>query len=293
MKTLITVALTTHLIPGRTPIPPKLWRELRTVVGNGAGPEDTAEHAKRILSPADSQRVADCLNDLASYQEALDSLANEDVRCLTEFDEAYPQNWIRKLSGKHPAAIFASGNLDLLNTNGIGIVGSRDVDDAGARFASAVAEESVRLGYAVISGGAKGVDQIAAEAALSAGGAVIEIVPDSLLKRVHAGLAGSSRTLATPYHPDAGFSAGNAMGRNKLIYALSKASVVVASSLGSGGTWTGAREAILQRLCPVLVRSAENAPVGNRALVELGGTSFEAVRSLEQVIGQEPSRTLF
>lgn len=293
MKTLLTVALTTHLIPGRSPIPPKLWRELRAVVGRGATAEETAEFAKRSFSAVDAERVIDGLRSLEEYANALESLRAEDVQCLTEFDQSYPHEWIRKLSGKHPAAIFAAGDLDLLNARGIGIVGSRDVDEAGGGFARAVAEEAVRLGFVVISGGAKGVDQIAAAAALSAGGKVVEIVPDSLLRRVHSGLAGGNRTVATPYQPDAGFSAGNAMGRNKLIYALSAGTVVVSSSLGSGGTWSGAKEAILHRLCPVLVRSAEDAPPGNRALMELGGRELGQAGELESGLQASDGGTLF
>lgn len=293
MRTLITVALTTHLVPGTAPIATKLWRELRTTVGNDASAEEVVEKARFLFSAMDAEKVAECLRNIEKVSLALDSLSQVDVRCVTEFDNEYPLRWIKALSGKHPAAVFASGNLDLLNGEGVGIVGSREVDSIGSQFARQVAQESVRLGYAVISGGAKGVDGIAVEAALSSGGMAIEIVPDSLMKRIQAGLAGPNRTIVSPYHPDAGFSAGNAMGRNKLIYALSQATVVVASSLGSGGTWSGAREAILQRLCPVLVRSAEDAPVGNRALIELGGRALVRVDELDSLLKLEERQTLF
>ena len=50
--------------------------------------------------------------------------------------------------------------------------------------------------------------------------------------------------LCTPYGPDAPFSPGNAMGRNKLIYAQSLVTLVVASDRETGGTWSGAVEAL-------------------------------------------------
>jgi DNA processing protein len=48
--------------------------------------------------------------------------------------------------------------------------------------------------------------------------------------------------LISPYDPSAGFNVGNAMQRNKLIYALADASLVVSSDLNKGGTWAGAVE---------------------------------------------------
>lgn len=45
-------------------------------------------------------------------------------------------------------------------------------------------------------------------------------------------------TLAVP------FSVGNAMGRNKIIYGLSRCTIVVATDDGTGGTWAGATEAL-------------------------------------------------
>ena len=48
--------------------------------------------------------------------------------------------------------------------------------------------------------------------------------------------------LVSPYDPAAGFNVGHAMGRNKLIYALADAALVVSSDYQKGGTWTGAVE---------------------------------------------------
>ena len=62
--------------------------------------------------------------------------------------------------------------------------------------------------------------------------------------------------LLSPYDPNAGFNVGNAMQRNKLIYALADAALVVNSDLGKGGTWTGAVEQLDKfRQIPVFVRS--------------------------------------
>jgi DNA processing protein len=80
-----------------------------------------------------------------------------------------------------------------------------------------------------------------------AGGKVCGVLADSLEKttmnREHRNLLLDGQlVLISPYDPSAGFNVGNAMQRNKLIYALADASLVVSSDLNKGGTWTGAVE---------------------------------------------------
>lgn len=74
----------------------------------------------------------------------------------------------------------------------------------------------------MVSGGARGVDQVSMQSALDAGGKVIGIVADSLLKKsiskqAREALAANRLLLLSPYNPDARFTVGSAMGRNKLI----------------------------------------------------------------------------
>ncbi|MEH1784349.1 MAG: DNA-processing protein DprA [Nostoc sp.] len=84
-------------------------------------------------------------------------------------------------------------------------------------------------------------------------------------------------TLVSSYDPEAGFNTGNAMGRNKYIYALADYALVVSSSFGKGGTWAGAVEA-LSRLqdIPVFVRLEGAVSEGNQQLHNQGAKSFPA-----------------
>jgi predicted Rossmann fold nucleotide-binding protein DprA/Smf involved in DNA uptake len=61
------------------------------------------------------------------------------------------------------------------------------------------------------------------------------------------------------------------MQRNKLIYALADAALVVNSDFEKGGTWTGAVEQ-LDRLhfVPLFVRNGDTMPKGNAALLRRG-----------------------
>jgi predicted Rossmann fold nucleotide-binding protein DprA/Smf involved in DNA uptake len=77
--------------------------------------------------------------------------------------------------------------------------------------------------------------------------------------------------LVSPNDPNARFNVGNAMQRNKLIYALADAALVVNSDLGKGGTWAGATEQLEKlHLVPVCVRSTGETNNGLVALRRKG-----------------------
>jgi predicted Rossmann fold nucleotide-binding protein DprA/Smf involved in DNA uptake len=131
--------------------------------------------------------------------------------------------------------------------------------------------------------------------ALLEGGDVAGVMADSLER---AALARDNReplmegrlVLISPYDPAAGFNVGHAMQRNKVIYALADAGLVVTSDFEKGGTWTGAIEQ-LERLhfVPVFVRNGAKAGRGNSALIHHGGRPWpnpENAAELGQVISK-------
>ena len=156
------------------------------------------------------------------------------------------------------------GPVRLLDRGGVAIVGSRDVSPEAAEVAKTAAAAAAGAGRVVISGGARGTDRLAMNAAIESDGDVVGILADALVKTANDAevrrLVGEERLcLATPYAPTAPFSAGNAMGRNKLIYASADVTLVVASDLDKGGTWTGATEALEHNYGKVAVWLGEGA----------------------------------
>ena len=137
-------------------------------------------------------------------------------------------------------------------------------------------------GGRVVSGGARGVDQIAMLSALEAGAVAVGIVADSLLRRstersAREWIADGRLLLLSPFRPDAPFDVGTAMGRNKLIYAMSDCVLVVSADHGKGGTWAGAKEELARPgRVPVFVRVSGSVPPGNSKLLELGAIPWPA-----------------
>ena len=93
--------------------------------------------------------------------------------------------------------------------------------------------------------------------------------------------------LISPYDPSAGFNVGNAMQRNKLIYALADTSLVVSSDLNKGGTWAGAVEQLDKlKFVPVFIRSTGKSSAGLDGLRKKGALPWpnpQDVDSFEDV----------
>ena len=213
------------------------------------------------------------------------------ISTVTVHDYGYPARLRERLGNKAPALLHVAGQSALLSEPGVGVVGSRGVDQNGAQIATAVAERATSLGFLVVSGGARGVDLLAMNAAYQVGGRVVGILADSLTRTVsraetRKALLDGDAVLATPYGPEAPFSVGTAMGRNKVIYALSTLTVVVASDHETGGTWAGAVEALRGGFGRVAVwRGAGEGP-GNAHLVRRGATPFENIDQLDAILAE-------
>jgi len=200
---------------------------------------------------------------------------------ISRGDTEFPKRLKHHLKHAAPPLLYGAGNKELLDMGGLAIVGSRDATESALEFTRNIAAQCVREGLGVVSGGARGVDSAAMQGATDAGGYSIGVLANDLLKasvnrQNRIGLQEGRLVLVSPFYPEAGFNGGNAMGRNKYIYALSDRALVIDSALGSGGTWEGALEALNQKWVPLYVRVPGNGK-GNAALIEEGAIPFTYV----------------
>ena len=257
---------------------------VRWLLENNLQPADllSPEHISPLAqeSTIPEQRLHALLKRGLKLGFAIEAWSQSGIWIVCRSDQDYPARYKAHLKDKAPPILFGVGERSLLQGGGLAIVGSRNVDDSGASFASEVAAWCARGGMPVVSGGARGVDQIAMASALDAGGIVIGVLPDTLLRRsvsqeARDALADRRLLLVSPCDPEAGFNVANATGRNKLIYALADYALVVSADHRKGGTWGGAEEELKRKPGrPVFVRLAESAPPGNRALAKLGAIPF-------------------
>lgn len=228
----------------------------------------------------DTDRIKNLLSRGAAMALAVEKWTNSGIWVICRSDAAYPERLKHHLKKQAPPILYGIGEIDLVSRGGLAVVGSRNIDNEGELFTRKVAEESSQQGIQIVSGGARGVDQIAMLAALEAGGTVLGVLADSLMKaavsgKYRRGIREKQLTLISPYNPDARFNVGNAMARNKYIYALADFALVVASEYQKGGTWAGAREELKRESArAVFVRDEDSVPDGNEALKKMGAWPF-------------------
>ena len=143
-----------------------------------------------------------------------------------------------------PPLLYAKGNLALLNSPSIAIVGSRNASVQGEKNAQAFAFDLANMGLCVVSGMALGIDGAAHRGALAATGATIAVVgtgldivyPAKHRELAHQiaehGLIISEFPLSTPSKPQ------NFPKRNRMISGLSLGCLVVEANLQSGSQIT-------------------------------------------------------
>lgn len=213
---------------------------------------------------------------LAIELERLESLG---IFTLTRADKSYPLRYRQRLKEAAPAVLFYAGDPALLGQPGIAVVGSRHLDEVGQACAEFVGNACGLSGQVLYSGGAKGVDTISMDAALQSRGTAVGVLANSLETAIRhpeyrAALGRGDLCFVTPYSPNAPFSVGTAMGRNRLIYTLADYAIVVASDAEKGGTWAGATDALKAKWLPVFVLEHVAMPEGNKALLKKGGVSL-------------------
>jgi predicted Rossmann fold nucleotide-binding protein DprA/Smf involved in DNA uptake len=134
-------------------------------------------------------------------------------------------------------------------------------------------------GFNIISGGARGVDETSMLSALDAEGTAVGVLASGLLSAAISGkwrkyIKNNQLLLISIFYPDAGFNVGNAMARNKYIYCMSDAALVVHSGT-KGGTWTGALENLKKGYSLLWVKNNNDTNAGNGYIVEKGGHWYE------------------
>lgn len=290
------VALTTRLGSRQRPsLTPKMWHELsQTLDDAGYGPDAVFDQSVDLanvtgVGPDLVERIGRLRTDAAAALLEVDELRHRGIWTTTVFDDGYPQLIRERLGHNAPPVIFGAGNVGLLTQAGIGIVGSRNVSAEGGEVAKSLAREAVALNVPVVSGGARGVDDLAMNAAFGSGGSVVGVLADSLIGRIRKpdvlqALDDGNVCLLTQQAPSSGFTAGAAMSRNKIIYGLAAVTVVVASDRDSGGTWAGANEAIMATYGPVAVWRGEGEGPGNQALEDMGAARLEEPSDLADLL---------
>lgn len=252
-----------------------IWREPADLLGDGA--MGTLRESGTQL---DHERIRRLLERGFLLAQAMERWRARALWIVTRADPDYPGRLKERLRENAPPVLYGCGDRTLLNGGGLAVVGSRNVNGDLIRYAEEVGRLTAEARTATISGGARGSDQAATRGALDAGGRAVSVLAYDLERAAldrgnRAALMNGQLTLVCPYDPAARFRVGHAMQRNKLIYALSDAALVVNSDWGHGGTWAGATEQLDKlRFVPVYVRVGGEPSEGLEGLRDRGAKAW-------------------
>ncbi len=231
---------------------------------------------EKFQSVIDGERLARLLGRGFLLSQAIERWQARTIWVISRADSGYPKRLRERLREAAPAVIYGCGDAAIFDTGGLAVIGSRRVDATLVEYTESIGRLAAQSDRTVVSGGARGIDQAAMYGALQVGGRAVGVLADSLerlalARELREYLMNEQLVLISPYDPQAGFNVGHAMDRNKMIYALADAALVVSSDYEKGGTWAGAIEQLKKlHFVPIYVRAEGNTEKGLGALLEKG-----------------------
>ena len=230
--------------------------------------------------------ILDLLGEELLLQRYLERAKKAGCVPVTRATESYPVALRNRLGLDSPGVLWAKGNLELLATPMIALVGSRNFCSANRAFAKEVGYQAAKQGLTLVSGNARGADQTAQEACLETGGKVICVVADSLEEHpVKENVLYLSEDVF-----DGEFSARRALSRNRVIHCLGIKTFVAQSNLGKGGTWDGTTKNLQSNWSPVFC--FDDGSPATTELSQLGAKLIDMTH-LSDIIGLQPDTQSF
>jgi len=276
------------------------WLRLLLTPGIGRG------GARRLLSTFGAPQAVFAASSAARAQCLGQAIVSDDepatlpaaLASLTNWLEAAPQrNWIAIGDARYPRAlletadppllVYTQGDVALLNSPCLAIVGSRNPTPQGAENAHAFAEHLGRAGLTIVSGLALGIDGAAHGGALAAGTATIAVVGtglDRVYPRAHRDLAhriAERGLIVSEFNLGTEPLAANFPQRNRVIAGLSLGTLVVEAALESGSLITARHAADCGRevfAIPGSIHSPQSR--GCHALIKQGAKLVDDARDV-------------
>lgn len=269
------------------------------------GPVEAAERVRRrdleddrLIRKTEARCEQDCVG------ADLDVLARMGGRLVTAFDEEWPalaflnfnhEEVRRRPQGHPPLVLWAVGSvrMDAVACRAASIVGTRAATAYGQHVAADLAAGLAMRDVAVVSGGAFGIDGAAHRAALAGDGVTVAVVAGGIDVPYPAGHAGLLRRIAgdglvlSEYPPGSRPTRTRFLTRNRLVAALSGATVVVEAGARSGAANTaGWAEALGNSVCAVPGPVTSAASVGCHRLLRDGALVVTRAEEIVELVGR-------
>lgn len=196
-----------------------------------------AKFDEKVLTKAVFDKMCEKA-DKNRVENFLRNLENQDIVLLNKFDSRYPSK-LRNLYDA-PFFLFCKGDLSLLESKGIAVVGSRKVGPYGKIVTERFVRDLSTSSITIISGLAYGVDSIAHRKCLEMGGKTIAVLGsgfNEIYPPQHEDLAreiAEKGLLVSEYSPCHKATKFTFPLRNRIIAGLSDGVLITEAGLKSG-----------------------------------------------------------
>lgn len=196
---------------------------------------------KEVLSNQEFNKMALCLSE-EYLNNHLKKYEDEKVITITFNNSNYPY-LLREISTP-PLCLYCKGNIQLLNSFCIGVVGTRKPTDYGVVVTKQYCKELVKADVTIVSGMAVGIDSVAHKTAIEEKGQTIAVLAggfNNIYPLTNLNLArriAENNLLISEYPPDAKPLAYYFPIRNRIIAGLSKGVFVPEMGEKSGSMHT-------------------------------------------------------
>ncbi len=214
-----------------------------------------------------------------ALEEALEGVSRVGAEVVTGVDRRYPPR-LREIHDP-PPVLYLRGELTEEDAWAVAVVGTRSPRPYGRAVAQELAAGLAASGLTVVSGLARGIDSLAHQGALEAGGRTIAVLGsgiDRIYPPEHRALARrieASGAVVTEYPPGTAPEASHFPRRNRIISGMSLGTVVIEAGDRSGALITAdyaleqGREVFA---VPGSVRSPKSR--GTNRLIQEGGAKL-------------------
>jgi DNA processing protein len=201
--------------------------------------------ARALVDAGIDRRARGALVELRKQRDPVElgnRLRTAGVELVRVIDPAYPA--LLKGVPDAPAILFVKGRLPRDDEPSIAVVGTRRATAYGRQAAEKIAGELARAGVVIVSGLARGIDAVAHNAALAAGGRTLAVLGsglDRIYPSEHKGLAQrvvGSGALISEFPLGEPPDAPNFPRRNRIVAGLARGTLVVEADRESGALIT-------------------------------------------------------
>lgn len=211
--------------------------------GNLRAAWQAPEHQLRTagLSPGLCQQLLQVRGEVCLERMA-DLIQESGVQVLTWDDPDYPPSL--RVIAQSPFVLYIKGKLSAEDAWGVAVVGTRRFTEYGRRVVQELSSFLALQGITLVSGLARGIDGLAHQAALAAGGRTLAVLGsglDQIYPPEHRELAQEitrQGALISDYPLGTAPDGSNFPPRNRIISGLSKAIVIIEAGVKSGALIT-------------------------------------------------------